>query len=423
MKKNRKSYLIIGLILVFIGILTLIGSVELFKNVTNLLLIIMILASIKDLFSFLLKLNKNIKLYIKIINVILSIVAFILSEYVIAIVPIIFSLYTLLNSIINFFNFILIKINKIKGGYKDLLLGLLYLFVGVMILLGPLVHLDFVLFVLGIYAILLGLTFINDYLEINHFKKILKFKITLPSIVEAFIPLSVLQKINKSINNDKDIILEEKKQNIKPDLEIFIHVTENGYGRLGHLDICYKDNIISFGNYDIYSYKLYEIIGNGIVFITKNKKKYIDFCIKDNKKTLFSFGIKLTEEEKIKIENNINKIFEHLKEWNPPCVQAKNKKLKQKKDEYADYSSRLYKYTNAKFYKFKTGRYKFFSVIGNNCVSFANKIIGNVLKNKFKFYGVLTPGTYYNYLEREFMKKNSIVIYKKIYTNSNKNIY
>lgn len=420
-KVNGKSYLIIGLILVVVGIFTLIGSVNLFKNVTNLLLIFMVLISIKDLFSFLLKPKKNMKLYIKILNVILSIIAFILSEYVMAIVPIIFSAYALLNAAINLLNFILIKVHKIKGWFRTLYLGLLYLFIGIIILLGPLVHLDFVLFVLGIYAILLGLSFIMDYLEINHYRKFFKIKITLPSLIEAFIPLSVLQKINKSINNDKEVILETKKQNIEPDLEIFIHVTEDGYGRLGHLDIYYNKMVMSFGNYDIYSYKLHEIIGNGIMFITENKEKYIDFCIEDNKKTLFSFGIKLTEEEKKKIEKNIEKISEHLKEWDPPCVQAKKKNKKYKKEEYMDYSSRLYRATKANFYKFKTGRYKFFSVIGNNCVSFANKIIGSALKDKFKFYGVLTPGTYYDYLEKEFMKKDSIVVSKKIYTKSSIN--
>jgi len=420
-KVNGKSYLIIGLILVIVGIFTLIGSVSLFKSVANLVLIFMVLISIKDLFSLLLRPKKDMKLYIKIFNVILSILSFILSEYVIAIVPLIFSAYSLLNAAINILNFTLMKTNKIKGGFKTLYLGLLYLFIGIIVLLGPLIHLDFVLFVLGVYAILLGLTFIIDYLEINHYGKFLKFRITLPSLIEAFIPLSVLQKINKTINNDKEIELETKKENIEPDLEIFIHVTEDGYGRLGHLDLYYDKKVMSFGNYDIYSYKLHDTVGNGIMFITDKKEKYIEFCICDNKKTLFSFGIKLTEYEKKKIEKNISKITEHLKEWEPPCVQAKKKNKKYKKSEYVDYSSRLYKATKAKFYKFKNGRYKFFSVIGNNCVSFANKIIGSALKDKFKFYGVLTPGTYYDYLEKEFMKKDSIVVSKKIYTKSSIN--
>lgn len=422
MKKiNGKSYLIIGLLLIIIGIFTLVGSVELFKSVADLVFIFMILISIKDLFSFVLKKpNRDMKLFIKIFNVVLSILLLIFNEYTIAIVPLIFASYSLLNFLINMINFILLKVNKIKGGFKTLFFSLFYLFIGVIILLGPIIHLHFVLFVLGVYSILLGFSFVFDYLEINHFRKFFKFRICLPSILEVFIPLSVLQKINKKINNDEDIELEVKKENIKPDLEIFVHVTNDGFGKLGHMDIYYNDEFISYGNYDISSYKLHDGIGKGILFIVKDKQKYIDFCIKDNKKTLFSFGIKLNENEKLNIDKNILKIKDNLKVWYPPYVQEKKKKKKLKKEDYMDYSSRLYRATNAEFYKFKTGKYKFFSVIGNNCVSFANKIIGNVLKDKFKFYGVLTPGTYYDYLEREFMKKNSIVVSKKIYTKSSK---
>ena len=333
MKKiNGKSYLIIGIILLIVGIFTLVGRVELFKNVTNLVLIFMVLISIKDLFSFILKKPDNdTKLFIKIINVVLSVLAFILSEYVIAIVPIIFSAYSLLNSFINILNFVLLKQNKIRGEYQKLLFGLFYLFVGIIVLLGPIIHLDFVLFVLGIYSISLGLSFIFDYLEINHYGKFLKIKICLPSIIEAFIPLSVLQRINKAINNDEEVLLETRKENIEPDLEIFVHVTADGFGTLGHLDIYYNGEFISYGNYDVSSYKLKEGTGRGILFIVKDKEKYIDFCITDNRKTLFSFGLKLNEKEKNKIDENISKIKENLKEWKPPYLKEKLKNENVKK--------------------------------------------------------------------------------------------
>lgn len=419
-KDNYKSYLIIGMILVFIGFIILFGSVNLFKSIANVLLILMILISIKDLFSFLSKnRSKGIKLIIRIINVLLCIIAYIFNEYSIAIVPIIFSIYSLINSFANLFNFFLLKYNKLRGEFRLLFLGLIYLTLGIIILFEPLIHLDIVLKILGIYSLSLGITFIFDYLEMNNYNKFIKIRISLPSIIEAFIPLSVLQGFNKMINNKEEVKYIHKKNDENPDLEIFIHVTENGYGRLGHLDICYNNEIISFGNYDISSYKLHEIIGNGILFTTKNKKKYIEFCIKDNNKTLFVFGLKLKEEEKVKIESNINKIKGQLKPWNPPYKEAKLKNKVMKKNEYRDYASRLYKYTKANFYKFKMGKYKVFFVLGNNCVSLANKIISSALKDSFKFYGIITPGTYYDYLEREFMKKDSIVVSKKIYTKNN----
>lgn len=420
MKMNGKSYLLIGLLLILVGIFNLIGNVKLFRSVADLTLLIMFLITIKDLFSFLVKKPKlDLKLFIRIFNVFISILALIFNEYSIAIVPIIFAIYCIGDAIVYFINFVIVKTSTSKFGLRYFFCGLIYLIVGVLVLFRPIINLGFMLNIIGIYAILLGITFITDYLQINHYYRFLKFRISLPSIIEAFIPLSVLQGINKEINNEENIKFNFNKVNEKTDLEILIHVTENGFGRLGHMDICYKGEIISFGNYDVSSYKFHDLFGTGVVFVTKNKKEYIKFCINDTKKTLFSFGLKLTDKEKKQIDKNLIKLKEELKEWNVPKEINENKELYINKKKYMDYSNRLYREVHPDFYKFKRGKYKIFFVLGNNCVLLANRLIGNVLKQKFKFYGILTPGTYYDFLEREFMKKDSIVVSKTIYHKSN----
>ena len=105
-----------------------------------------------------------------------------------------------------------------------------------------------------------------------------------------------------------------------------------------------------------------------------------------------------------------------MKEWEPPYLKAKNEKKRVKKEDYIDYSSRLYRATKAKFYKFKLSNYRIYFILGSNCVTLINKILGKILKSKLRFYGFMTPGTYYDYLEREYLKKNSIVVSKKIYS-------
>lgn len=419
---SGKSYLLIGILLILIGIFNLIGNVKLFRSIADLTLLLMVLITIKDLFSFIVKKPKfDLKLFIRIFNVFIAILALIFNEYSIAIVPIIFAIYTLGNAIVYFINFGIVKFNTSKLGIRYFFCGLIYLIVGVTVLFRPIINLGFMLNIVGIYAILLGITFIADYLQINHYYRLLKFRISLPSIIEAFIPLSVLQSINKEINNQDDIQYELNKKNVKPDLEILIHVTESGFGRLGHMDLFYNGEIISFGNYDVSSYKFHDLMGTGVVFTTRQKNKYIKFCIEDTKKTLFSFGIKLNEKEKLQINKNLEKLKEDLKDWNTPKeIEAHKEQYKDKK-KYMEYSNRLYRATKAKFYKFKRGKFKRFFVLGNNCVMLANRLIGKTLKDKFKFYGILTPGTYYDYLDREFMKKNSIVVSKKIYTKTNIN--
>ena len=45
----------------------------------------------------------------------------------------------------------------------------------------------------------------------------------------------------------------------------------------------------------------------------------------------------------------------------------------------------------------------------------ADSIIGKSGSDLLKMSGIITPGTYYEYLNREFRKKNSMVISRTIY--------
>lgn len=404
---NVKSYLLIGITLILVGILTLIGNVGLFKSVSDLALVIMVLITIRDLITFLRKKPKiNISLFSKIINLTLSFVALIFNDYSIAIVPIIFSIYSICNGIACLINFIIARLQKTTE-IRTFIHGFVYLSIGIAILFKPLQNLKLFLYIMSWYAIFLGISFILDYLEINNFKRFIKFKISLPSILEAIIPITVLNGINKRLDKNNSKIDEHKKDE-KSDLEVIVHVSEKGFGKFGHVDICYKGKIISFGNYDPDHRILHEIFGSGVLFITENKNRYIKFCIDDAKKTLFVFGIKLSDKERIKVEREISKLESDLVPW------EFKKKRKNK-----DYASRLYRATKAQFYKFSKTKYKIFFLFGNNCVSLANRIVNKSLKDRFKLYGVLTPGTYYYYLEREYLKKNSVVVSKKIYHLTN----
>ena len=40
-----------------------------------------------------------------------------------------------------------------------------------------------------------------------------------------------------------------------------------------------------------------QLFGDGVLFLTNGKAKYIDFCIDNSKKTVFDFGIILTDEQ------------------------------------------------------------------------------------------------------------------------------
>ena len=61
------------------------------------------------------------------------------------------------------------------------------------------------------------------------------------------------------------------------------------------------------------------------------------------------------------------------------------------------------------------GKFKNYFVLGVNCCLLADSIIGKSGSDLLKMSGIITPGTYYEYLNREFRKKNSMVISRTIY--------
>lgn len=418
--------LIIGIGITILSFIILIGKKWLYINLVNLFLIALMFLSIKDIISFFYgnKKKKKINYIRSLSNLILCIIFSIYRNIPLSILPFIFGIYLILNSLIKIINLSILTINKSPGKLTEFILILIYYITGILCTIAPLSYLDFIIFIIGIYLLLLGITyiwdFIYEFIPIKYKNKIKKrTRLTLPVLLEAIIPYVVLNEINYIIdkkNMDKDFMYEENKEDIKPDIEFMVHISNRGYNRLGHCDIVYKNNVIAYGSYDINSLRYHGLVADGVVFVA-DKEKYISFCVKHSKKMIFSFGLKLTDKQKENIEKEINLLFDNLKPWKSPYEEdiSKNKKIRKK--DYNDYASCLYMATSAKMYKFIKGKYKKYFAVGNNCVKLADEIISKSGIDALKIYGIITPGAYYEYLNREFRKKNSIVVSRKIYNN------
>ena len=416
--------LIIGIGLTLLSIIIFIGRKWLYINVVNVFLIALFFLSIKDIISSFRgnKNKKNITFIRSIFNLLLCLIFSVFKNIPLSILPIIFGIYLLLNTVIKIINLTLLIENKLQGKLTEIVLIIIYLVLGILCILAPLKYLEIILIIIGIYLLLLGLTFIYDFIVgVIPFKLKNKIKrrtrISLPVVIEAIIPYVVLNEINYLIdkeNIDKEFVYEEKKEEVEPDIEVLVHISNRGYNRLGHCDIVYKNKVISYGSYDRKTLKHHDLIADGVVFVA-DRSKYIPFCIKHSKKTLFAFGLKLTENQKINVEKEIDMLFKDLVTWKSPYQEALKENKKIKKKDYDDYASCLYMATEANMYKFIRGKYKKYFVAGNNCVKLADEIIGKSGIDALKMYGIITPGTYYEYLNREFRKKNSMVISRKIY--------
>ena len=102
--------------------------------------------------------------------------------------------------------------------------------------------------------------------------------VNLPIFLVAIIPYRMLNIINHYLSDYDDdgkvIEFVESKVDEKPDLEVLIHVTKDGYGTLGHVDLVIKDQVISYGNYDTSYFHLFEAIGDGILFTAPKTRIY-----------------------------------------------------------------------------------------------------------------------------------------------------
>jgi uncharacterized membrane protein HdeD (DUF308 family) len=292
--------LIIGLGLIFLSILILLGRRWLYTSVVDAFIVALFILSIRDILSYFKSENKNKSIIFirSTISLIFCIVFSLFKDIPLSILPIIFGFYLVLNSSIKMINLVLLFENKAPGKLTEGILILVYLLVGISCIFAPLKNLEGILVVIGIYLMLLGINFIRDFLSSTlpvHFKDKLKRKIrvSIPTVLESFIPYVVLNEINYLLdkkNMDKEFIYEEKKSDVEPDIEVLVHISNRGFNRLGHCDIVYNGKVISYGSYDKSTLKLFNTIADGVVF-TADREKYIHFCIKHSKKTLFAFGV------------------------------------------------------------------------------------------------------------------------------------
>ncbi len=425
---NATNSCMIGVCLIISGIFLIVLKDHLYINLIHIFILAILFLSIKQFVNYFFGKKKDQKMNFTrcFFNLIFCIILSLFQNIPLSILPLIFGSYLLLNGVIKFISYIILLRNKSNGRIIELIVSLFYFAISIPIIFSPLKNLNTVLILLGIYFILLGINYLVDFITFLIPKRIKNkikrnFRISLPAAMEAIIPYTVLNEINYLLNQenyDKPFVFEEKSEEAEPDMEIFVHTSSHGFNRMGHVDLYYQGKVISYGNYDASSVHFFDMLGDGVVFTT-DREKYIPFCIEHSDKTLFVFGLKLTDHQKKNIDKELEKLFSQLVEWNPPYVEAIFKRKRVSKNKYKDYASRLYQITNAKFYKFTSGRFQKYFVLGTNCCRLADWIIGKSGIDLLKMNGVITPGTYYEYLNREFQKKNSMVISRKIYNQKN----
>lgn len=405
---NSIYYCILGLILIVISTMAIIQQEQFLMRVFDVFGWILIINGLHELNVFCKRRFKG-----ELINIIgnIGVGIFILAYTAIPIrlLFVIFAVYITINGLIKFISYLNYKKDKVSKRFPVLCGALFLILYGLGLLLGKYVGANDMMIFIGIYGLLLGINYIIDGVFTavpQQHKDSLKrrIRIPVPIFISALVPRVMMDYINERLKVEpKEKFLNNQKHS---DVEIFIHVSPDGFGTIGHCDICINNQVISYGNYDYDSIRLFESIGDGVLFEAP-RDSYIPFCIEDSNKTIFSYGVRLTVKQLASVKREIQKLKENTYRWYPRSSKNKN--------DCNDYASRLYLRTGALFYKFKRGRYKTYFVLGSNCVKLAETIMGKAGLDIIDLNGIISPGTYQNYLEKEYQRANGIVVSKNIY--------
>ena len=348
-----------------------------------------------------------------------------------ALLTVFLSLYLLLNGAIKLIDFI----NSVKNGSRDFwgdfTAFLFYLVFAILMLIGAFKSTLWLSSVVGIYCVLFGITELKDFMREtlpdkakNLFRR--RFRFSIPLAISTFSPLRVLREYRRKLDSReidiKSLIDEEKvfDDNKKADIHVLIHVSLDGVGMVGHCDIAYKNKVMSYGNYDALSGRLFGALGDGVMFLS-DKKRYVDYSVENDNQMIFDFGLSLTDKQIKRVRRQMARIKKSVYRWRCPfekdVYEGKNTTL----SDYTDYCSRLWHGTKAKFYKFRKGKFKTYCVMSTNCVLLADSILSKAGTDIINTSGIISPGAYYDYLQKEYRLNNGIVVSRDIYSKYNKN--
>lgn len=301
-------------------------------------------------------------------------------------------------------------------------LSLISLAFGYLIFKNPLSSVITISKLSGIYLVFAGMTFLgdflSDFLHTDFAKDNIKPRVymPLPVFIAAMVPRKVLKKINSAISNSAEDIIKgyEYVPSENPRLEVYIHIGNDILGKLGHMDLCFDNVVYSYGCYDTSANKLGGFISDGTLAVCK-RIPYMYQALDIEKKTLIGFAIDINDKEAEKLKLRIDGLRKVIYKWEPLAQRDSDNKGK-----YNDPASQLYKNAGSEFYKFRSGPFKTYFALGTNCVLLAHRLIGSAGAGILKVGGLVTPGTYFAYLDRLYNLKNTFVVERTVYRNGEK---
>ena len=298
--------------------------------------------------------------------------------------------------------------NRARPSLLILLDGLVHFVFGLFVLFHLDHTLDLVYRLFGASLLLRGLSSLWDTWQMDKVKiasKERRKRLGLPIFLSALIPVGTLRAINRLLSPDKSRpihLINPLEKAGSPDLEVWIHTARHGFEMMGHVDISYKGVTYAYGQYNPESSRLFGTVGDGVLFRISSQD-YLDSLAQDEWRALVGYGMVLSPQQKQAIEERLDEIMSHTK----PLV------LKTKKQQQS-YLGQLSNRYGVESFTFTNSQFKTYFVMTTNCVLLADTILEVIGTDNVASHGILTPGIYQDYFEREYLRPNSNVVSKFI---------
>ncbi len=348
------------------------------------------------------------------------------------VIPVALSLWLMLVSVSNFITFVQYRDEKDTASFQYVFAAIGNILFAMIFIINTENPISASIRILGVYCVVLSVSVFFDFLSkaiprrsLNRLKH--GVRIAPPSVLTILLPQSLLNGLNEFFKERPERVpeggaepalapLPPPETTTGINVEVFIHVSKKISGLAGHVDLAVGDTIYCYGAYDKQQSKKYGgIAGAGVIYVVEGKEEYIKFCKTNNQETMFGFGLVLTEDEYAKIQEKIVEVEERSYPWQCPSqVAAKNG---DPTDVFEDFPSRLANAMDVSFYKFKKGDYKHYLIMGINCVTFVDDLL-KASGMKTVLTGIFTPGTYYDFLNAEFLKGSDVVVKREVYSKA-----
>lgn len=316
----------------------------------------------------------------------------------------IFGIWAVFNGCVHLFELYIAIIKKHRGKFLIALLAIVDLGMGSILIKSGIDNFFLINLQVGVYLMLFGFTQILSTYRIV-IRDELGIRMRAPIIFTALIPSILAKRFNYNYEEMQDYIRETVDETLGDYISIYLYVKDHGYNRMGHIDIGYNGAIYSYGCYDPFDRVKTQAYGAGLL-IVGSESDFVQYCIDDDT-TVIRFLCKLTPQQRDIVEMQISKLMSDAYYYDYPLD----------KPDARGYYLGFLKESGVKvdFYKFNSGVFKTYNVFTTNCVIMVDFVLQATGMQLLHLSGVVTPGTYYEYLNRNLNKPGSIVIKKEIY--------